>query len=101
MAGDGNDLKHVAIRLGMRTIDDHFRIGHRMRIRAVNDPFRSESPRVSGGIGHVVFMRQKDVRNPAHPVEGLDQRLEIPRRIDQPVAIRMPHEEAVGAEGLF
>jgi hypothetical protein len=46
-------------------------------------------------------MGEKDMSEASHSIEGIDKRLEIPRRIDQPVAVRMLHEETVRPERLF
>ena len=46
-------------------------------------------------------MRQEDVFDSAHPLEGGDQMAHIARRIDQPIAAGMPEEIAVGAERFF
>jgi hypothetical protein len=72
-----------------------------MDIRTVDDPPGSEPARIPGGIRHIVFMGQKDLCEASHPIEDIDKRFEIPRRIDQPVAVRMLHEETVRPERLF
>ncbi len=82
-------------------VHDPLRIRHRPRIRPVNDPPSPEPLCILRRIRHVVFMGQEDVSDASHSLERLDEMLEIPGRIDQPVAARMLNEVTVGAERLF
>ena len=73
----------------------------RLDIRPVNHPFRAEVGGIFLCIGHIVFMRQEDVRDAAFMFEGLDKMFKVTRRIDEPVAVRMFDEEAIRAERLL
>jgi hypothetical protein len=52
---------------------------------------------VAVGVGHVVPVRQEDVPDPAQRFEPPHQRGDELRRVDQPVARRVPDEVAVAA----
>src|SRR3989441_4558184 len=101
MPGDRNDAE---IRRGLhciKTINDPFGIGLGIRIRAMDDSLRAEVLGVARRIADVVLVREEDVRDPAHSLEGVNQLFHIPGRIDEPIAIKMADEIAVRAERLL
>src|SRR5438445_585670 len=67
----------------------------------MDDPLRAEVLGVARRVADVVLVREEDVCDPAHPLERDHQLLHVPRRIDQPVAIRMANDIAVRAERLL
>src|SRR5574338_142150 len=79
MAGHRDDAELLAERSDLRPLDDLFGIRHGMGVFAMDDPFRAEMTRVLGCVRDIVFMRQKNIGEAAHPLEGLDQVLEITR----------------------
>ena len=96
-----NDLK---LRHDLNTVSplyNPFRIRNRFDVRPMNQPFCSEVFGVLVGIGDIVFVCEKDVCETALLLEGLDQMLEVPGRIDQPVAVRVFDEEAIRTERLL
>ena len=86
MAGDRDDPKLRSIGNCIDTLHDVLRLRHSMNIRPVNDASAPNRCAYLAASATIVFMGQKDVRDSSHLIEGLDQRFEISRRIDQPVA---------------
>jgi hypothetical protein len=60
-------------------VNDPFRIRSRFDVRPMNHPFRTEVCGILLCIGHIVFMREEDVRDAALLFEGLDEMCEISR----------------------
>ena len=74
-----NDLK---LRHDLDTFgpfNDPFRIRRGFDVRPMDDPFRAEMCGILLCIGHIVFVREEDVRNAALVFEGLDEMFKIPR----------------------
>src|SRR5579884_3024485 len=67
----------------------------------MDDPCCAKMFSITGGIGHIIFMGQKNGANPSHLLERIDQRPDVARRINQPVAVGMPNEITVAAERLL
>ena len=97
--GDDSELRH-----GINNIDatnDPFRTGHGFGVAFVNHARGAELVRVTRGIGNIVFVAQEDVSDTAQSFKRLDQVLEVPRAIDQPVALLVLDEIALCAVRLF
>src|SRR5438309_6497654 len=76
------------------TIEYDLGIGLRLQFQAVNDPPRREVLCVLGRIRDVVLMRQEDMADSAQALQPPNQCRDELRRIDQPVALRVPNEVA-------
>ena len=98
---DGNNPELRTKHNGVHALDNPFRARFRISISTVNDSCRAELCCIAPGIGHIVLVRQEDVLYSAHPLEGGNQMAHIARRIDQPIAVGMLNEIAVGAERFF
>jgi hypothetical protein len=46
-------------------------------------------------------MCEENIFDPAHSFEGRDESTHIPRRVNQPIAVRMPEKIAVRPEGFL
>ena len=74
-----NDLKlrHGLYRVS--SVNDPFRILSRFDVRPMNHPFRAEVCGILLCIGHIVFMREEDIRDAALLLESFDEMFEITR----------------------
>jgi hypothetical protein len=79
-------------------VHDPFGSGYRIGIGSMDDPFRAEVFGVLVRVGHIVLVRKEDISNAALLLEDLDEMLDVARGIDQPVAVWMFDEKAVGAK---
>src|SRR4029077_6953082 len=101
MARHRNDLKLRHNLYAVSPLNDPLRIRSCFDVRPMNQPFRAEVCRIFLGIGHIIFMREEDVREAPLSFEGLEKMFEISRGIDEPVAIRTFDEKAICTERLL
>src|ERR1700675_3687677 len=74
-----NDLKLRHDLYTVSPLNDPFRIRNRVDVRLMNHPFRAEVGGIPLCIGHIVFMREEDVRDAALLFESLDEMFEVAR----------------------
>ena len=77
VAWDRNGLEPVGERHMILPFDNPFGSRNSVRITSMNDSLGAEMRRVFIGIGDIVLMRQKDIREAATPLKRIDQMLEI------------------------
>src|SRR5574338_662581 len=62
-----------------RAVEDPFGVRNRLHIFTMNDSPRAELLGILGRIGHVVFMREKNITETAVPLEEVYKLLDIAR----------------------
>lgn len=79
VARNRNDQKLRHDLLTVSPFNDPFRIRNRFDVRPMNQPFRAKVRGILLCIGHIVFMREEDVRDASLVFEGLDEMFEVTR----------------------
>src|SRR4029077_2597961 len=79
MTRDRNDLKLRHDVYAVSSVNDPFSVRNRLGISAMDNSLRPKVAGILVRIGHVVFVRQKDIGDPTLLFEGLDEMVEIAR----------------------
>ena len=89
VAWDGDSLKVGGELQGIGSVYNPFGSRHCIGIGSMDDPLRAKVRGVLVRIGHIVFVRQKDVRDTASPFKEFDQMFDVAGGIDEPITVRM------------
>ncbi len=79
MTGHGNGSKIGSEQNLFCAFKQTLGLGRGLRVGSMDDPGRPEVLGIALRVGYVVFVRQKNVREAASALEGLDQMLEVTR----------------------
>src|SRR6185437_7335182 len=98
MARHGNDLKLCSDSNRLLPSNHPFCSRSGIAIRLMDDAFRAEMRGILIRIRHVILVCQKDLGDASPPLKGFNEMLDVPRRVDQPVAVLMFNKKTIRSE---